>query len=101
MATYWDYGVATLFGMMAIYWALIYAIIRRLKRDHLAKYVEMGEPKMIFRHPRSDLATIRFLARREHLTMHDVHLSRLSDLALICFFSISAVIIVFAVGPQQ
>lgn len=75
-------------GMIIVWFVLIKLLLRRLEQLHPAKYEAMGRPSLFFRNtPDTNFATLKFLFTRQHKTLNDQYLSRLSD-AMLVFFAI-------------
>ena len=77
-----------LFGMVLVWFVLIKLLFNRLDRSHPQKYEAMGRPSLFLRNSiAGGWATLKFLAAREHKSLNDSYLSKLSD-AMIVFFAI-------------
>jgi hypothetical protein len=75
-----------LFGMVLAWFVLIKLLFSRLEQAHPAKYEAMGRPSLFLRNNIAGAATtLKFLVAREHRTLRDRYLSRLSDGMLIFF----------------
>jgi hypothetical protein len=75
-----------LFGMVIVWFVLIKILFNRLERLHPQKYEAMGQPSLILRNNISGgLATLKFLVAREHKSLNDSYLSKLSDAMLVFF----------------
>lgn len=58
-------------------------LFSRLERSHPNKYLAMGRPSLFLRNnPLSAFATLKFLIRREHRSLDDPGLSKLSTFML-------------------
>ena len=72
-----------LFAMVLGWFVLIRTLFSRLERMHSQKYESMGRPSLFLRNNMSSgLATMKFLFAREHRSLNDRVLSRLSDFML-------------------
>ena len=88
----------TLFAMVIVWFVLIKLLFNRLERTHAQKYEAMGRPSLFLRNNiATGWATLRFLVAREHRSLNDSYLSKLSDgmliffiVYLMLFFGISA-----------
>ena len=79
---------AMLFGMVIVWFVLIKLLFNRLERHHLKKYEAMGRPSLFLRNSiEGGWATLKFLVTREHRSLNDSYLSKLSD-AMLVFFAI-------------
>lgn len=92
---------AILLVMVVVGFALNKLLFNRLERSHPDKYIEMGRPSLFLRNNiATGLATLKFVFARQHRTLNDPYLSRLSDFVLIystiylLFFFIFAFMIV-------
>src|SRR5277367_1444676 len=58
--------MAILFALVLVWFYLVTSLFRRLRTDHHAKFVEMGEPSLFVNNsPRTSFLLLRFLFRRE------------------------------------
>ncbi|GAB1406092.1 hypothetical protein [Luteimonas terricola] len=88
----------TLFAMVIVWFLLIKLLFNRLERAHAQKYEAMGRPSLFLRNNiATGWATLKFLVAREHRSLNDSYLSKLSDgmliffiVYLMLFFGISA-----------
>ncbi|HEY4146087.1 hypothetical protein [Pinirhizobacter sp.] len=86
--TFPDVPFFVLFGMVIMWFVMIKLLFNRLEAAHPEKYAAMGRPSLFLRNSvASSWATMRFLVTREHRTLNDSYLSRLSD-AMLVFFAI-------------
>jgi len=77
-----------LFGMIIVWFVLIKLLFNRLETAHPQKYEAMGKPSLFLRNNiATGWATMKFLFAREHRTLNDPYLSKLSD-AMLVFFAI-------------
>jgi hypothetical protein len=77
-----------LLGMVIVWFVLIKLLFNRLEVAHPQKYEAMGRPSLFLRNNiGSGWAIFKFLVMREHRTLNDRYLSRLSD-AMLVFFAI-------------
>src|SRR3546814_494202 len=77
---------ALLFGMVIVWFLLIKILFNRLERAHPEKYEAMGRPSLFLRNNiATGWATLKFIVAREHRSLNDVYLSKLSDCMLIYF----------------
>jgi hypothetical protein len=77
-----------LFGMVVVWFVLIKLLFNRLEAAHPQKYEAMGRPSLFLRNNiATGWATMKFLFAREHRTLNDNYLSKLSD-AMLVFFAI-------------
>jgi hypothetical protein len=75
-----------LFGMVIVWFVLIKLLFNRLERLHPQKYEAMGRPSLFLRNSiAGGRATFKFLAAREHKSLNDSYLSKLSDAMLVIF----------------
>jgi hypothetical protein len=92
-----------LFGMVIVWFVLIKLLFSRLERSHPQKYEAMGRPSLFLRNSiAGGWATFKFLAGREHKSLNDSYLSKLSD-AMLVFFAIYLLLffgLFFAVARQ-
>ena len=78
--------VAFLFGMIIVWFVLIKILFNRLERAHPEKYEAMGRPSLFLRNNiATGLATLKFIVAREHRSLNDGYLSKLSDSMLVYF----------------
>jgi len=83
---------AVLFGMVVVWFVLIKLLCIRLETAHPQKYEAMGRPSPFLRNNiATGWATMKFLFAREHRTLNDPYLSKLSD-AMLVFFAIYLVL---------
>jgi len=81
-----------LFGLVLVWFVLVKMLFRRLESAHPAKYEAMGRPSLFLRNsPAGAIAMLKFLVTREHKTLNDSYLSKLSD-AMLAFFLIYTVL---------
>jgi len=79
---------AVLFGMVIVWFVLIKLLFNRLEVTHPQKYEAMGRPSLFLRNNiATGWATMKFLFAREHRSLNDSYLSKLSD-AMLVFFAI-------------
>ena len=77
---------AALFGSVLVWFGLVIALFRRLRLSHTDKYREMGEPNLVTNNtPRTTIALLKFLFKREDRVLADTRLSRLIALMLAFF----------------
>jgi hypothetical protein len=77
-----------LFGMVVVWFVLIKLLFNRLEAAHPQKYEAMDRPSLFLRNNiATGWATMKFLFAREHRTLNDNYLSKLSD-AMLVFFAI-------------
>jgi len=92
-----------LFGMVIVWFVLIKLLFNRLERAHPQKYEAMGRPSLFLRNNiAGGWATLKFLVAREHKTLDDSYLSKLSD-AMLVFFAVYLLLffgLFFAVAGQ-
>jgi len=70
--------------MVITWFILVKLLLNRLKRFHPKKYQEMGRPSLFFRNNVSGgSAMLKYLITRDHKTLNDPQLSKLSDLMLV------------------
>jgi len=87
-----------LIGMVLVWFVLIKKLFNRLESAHLKKYEAMGKPTLFIRNNiATGWATMKFLFAREHRTLNDKYLSRLSDAMLV--FLIIYILLMF-LGPK-
>ena len=78
----------TLFVMVIVWFVLIKLLFNRLEQAHPEKYEAMGKPSLFLRNNiATGLATFKFLAARQHRSLNDRYLSKLSD-AMLVYFSV-------------
>ena len=88
----------TLFAMVILWFVLIKLLFSHLERVNPQKYEAMGRPSLFLRNNiATGWATFKFLLTREHRSLNDKYLSKLSDgmliyfiVYLVLFFGISA-----------
>jgi hypothetical protein len=90
--------------MVAVWFVLIKLLFSRIETAHPQKYEAMGRPSLFLRNNiGTGWVVMKFLVTREHKTLNDNYLSRLSD-AMLLFFAIYLLlfigIIFFALGPH-
>jgi hypothetical protein len=86
---------AAMFAMVFVWFVLVKLLHTRLERGHKAKYQAMGRPSLVLRNnPATVWATLAFIAKREHQSLGDASLSRLSDFMLAF---LAAYVLLFAV----
>ena len=79
---------SVLFGMVVVWFVLIKMLFNRLEVAHPQKYEAMGRPSLFLRNNiATGWATMKFLFAREHRSLNDSYLSKLSD-AMLVFFAI-------------
>lgn len=72
--------------MVAVWFVLIKLLFNRLEALHPQKYEAMGRPSLFLRNNiATGWMTMKFLFAREHKTLNDSYLSRLSDTMLVFF----------------
>jgi hypothetical protein len=77
-----------LFTMVIVWFVLTKMLFNRLERAHPAKYEAMGKPSLFLRNNiATGWATLKFIVCREHSSLNDSYLSKLSD-AMLVYFSI-------------
>ena len=77
---------AFLFGMVIVWFVLIKILLNRLERAHPEKYEAMGRPSLFLRNNiAAGWATLKFIVAREHRSLNDGYLSKLSDSMLVYF----------------
>ncbi|MGY1459864.1 hypothetical protein ACW5F0_14665 [Luteimonas sp. A534] len=87
----------TLFAMVIVWFVLIKLLFNRLERVHPKKYEAMGRPSLFLRNNiTTGWATLKFLVTREHRSLNDRNLSKLSDGMLIYF--IVYLVLFFGIG---
>jgi hypothetical protein len=80
--------VLVFFGIALVWFVLIKLLFNRLAAAHPQKYEAMGRPTLFLRNNiATGWATMKFLVAREHRTLNDRYLSKLSD-AMLVFFTI-------------
>ena len=68
------------FGMVIVWFVLLKALFNRLEQRHPQKYEAMGKPSLFLRNNiATGWATMKFLFAREHRSLNDSSLSKLSD----------------------
>ena len=73
-----------LFGMVPVWFVLVKLLFNRLAVAHPQKYDAMRRPSLVLRNSPSGVwAMLQFLVVREHRTLGDSYLSKLSDSMLI------------------
>lgn len=78
--------VAFLFGMVIVWFVLIKILFNRLEQAHPEKYEAMGRPSLFLRNNiATGWATLKFIVAREHRSLNDGYLSKLSDSMLVYF----------------
>ena len=86
--------LAVLMVMVLIWFAMIFALCKKLKLKHPEKYSEMGEPSLFCNNSlHTNWKTLKYLFKREHKDLNDKSLSLLSDTMLV--FLIIYVILFF------
>jgi len=69
-----------LFGMVLVWFVLIKLLFNRLESAHPAKYEAMGRPSLFLRNTiEGGWHVLKFLFTREHRSLNDRYLSKLSD----------------------
>jgi hypothetical protein len=92
-----------LFGMVLVWFVLVKMLFNRLESAHPTKYEAMGRPSLFLRNsPSSVFATLKFLVTREHKTMSDIYLSKLSDamLAFLLVYTVLFCVLFFGTSSQ-
>ena len=93
-----------LFAMVVAWFVLIKLLFNRLERVHPQKYEAMGRPSLFLRNNiATGLTTLKFLVAREHRTLKDSYLSKLSD-SMLVFFAIYLLLffgLIFLISGQQ
>ena len=96
-----------LFCMVIVWFVLIKLLFNRLEKFHPQKYEAMGRPSLFLRNTIvGGLATLKFLVAREHKTLNDAYLSKLSVFMLV-FFAVYLLLcfglffVVAAQGPSR
>jgi hypothetical protein len=75
-----------LIGMVIVWFVLIKILFNRLESLHPLKYEAMGRPSLFLRNNiATGWATLKFIVAREHKTLNDSSLSKLSDFMLVFF----------------
>ena len=83
---------STMMFMVLIWFVLLKVIFTKLERYHPEKYKMMGEPSLFFNNSiKTGFTTLKFIGKREHKTLNDPTLSKLSDFALIFFIVYSVI----------
>jgi hypothetical protein len=86
--------VPVLFGMVLVWFVLVKLLFNRLESAHPAKYEAMGRPSLFLRNTiEGGWHLFKFLFTREHRSLNDSYLSKLSD-GMLVFFSIYLLIFV-------
>ena len=84
-----------MFAMVLVWFVLVRLLHTRLERSHTAKYKAMGRPSLVLRNNHTTVwATLTFITKREHQSLADASLSRLSDFMLAF---LAAYVLLFAV----
>ena len=84
-----------IFGMIVLGFFLIKMLLNRLESVHPRKFEAMGKPTPIMhRTIGGGWETFKFLVTREHKSLNDGYLSKLSDTTLL-FFIIFVVVFLF------
>lgn len=87
-----------LFGMVLIWFVLMRILLKRLETKHSATYESMGKPSLFLRNnPRTTRAALKFIALRQHRSLGDKTLSRLSD-AMIVYYVLTIAIVVWGLA---
>ncbi|QNN47485.1 hypothetical protein H9L17_04930 [Thermomonas brevis] len=74
------------FGIVIVWFILIKLLFNRLELYHPQKYEAMGRPSLFLRNTiAGGWATLKFLVAREHKSLNDSYLSKLSDFMLVFF----------------
>ena len=77
-----------LFAMVGVWFILIKILFNRLEQTHPEKYEAMGRPSLFLRNNiATGWATLKFLVAREHRSLNDNFLSKLSD-SMLAFFAV-------------
>jgi hypothetical protein len=75
-----------IFGLAILWLVLVKLLFTRLEKHHPQKYETMGRPSLFLRNNLSGcLAMLGFILSREHKTLGDNFLSKLSDVMLLIF----------------
>lgn len=79
---------ATIFAILAcmvlVWFVLVKILFNRLELSHPEKYEAMGRPSLfLYNSPAGAFAILKFLVAREHKTLSDGYLSKLSDAMLV------------------
>ena len=93
-----------LLGMVLIWFILVKMLFKRLESAHPAKYEAMGRPSLFLHSsPAGAIAMLKFLVTREHKTLNDSYLSKLSDAMLIFFlvYVILFLVLFFSIAGQR
>jgi hypothetical protein len=78
--------VPVLFGMVLVWFVLVKLLFNRLESTHPAKYEAMGRPSLFLRNTiEGGWRFLKFLLTREHRSLNDGYLSKLSDGMLVFF----------------
>lgn len=73
-----------LFAMVIVWFVLLKVLFNRLEQRHPLKYEAMGKPSLFLRNNiATGWATMKFLFVREHRSLNDPTLSKLSDSMLV------------------
>lgn len=73
-----------LLGIVLAWFVLVKLLFTRLERAHPEKYESMGKPSLFWRNsPAGAFAMLKFLVAREHRSLNDSYLSKLSDAMLV------------------
>ena len=81
-----------LVGMVLVWFVLVKLLFNRLEAAHPQRYEEMGRPSLFLRNsPAAGWALLKFLMAREHRSLGDGYLSRLSD-AMLAFLAVYLVL---------
>lgn len=73
-----------LMAMVLVWFAMVTRLYRRLEEHHSGTYEAMGRPTLFMRNsPASTLAMLKFIAVRQHRSLGDASLSKLSDFMLL------------------
>jgi hypothetical protein len=94
---------ATLFGMVLVWFVLAKLLFNRLAAAHPQEYEAMGRPSLFLRNsPSAGWAMLKFLVGREHRTLGDGYLSKLSDgmLAFLFVYLVLFIGVVFGIFSQ-
>lgn len=80
--------VPVLFGMVLVWFVLVKLLFNRLESAHPAKYEKMGRPSLFLRNTiEGGWRFLKFLLTREHRSLNDGYVSKLSD-GMLAFFVI-------------
>ena len=75
-----------LFSMVVGWFVLLRLFFNRIERAHPRTYEAMGSPSLFLRlNIVNGWATLKFIAAREHRTLNDNYLTRLSNFMLVYF----------------